>query len=139
MTVTIDPDNNPATINDITLETTAAADGNWSVAVPGTTPLTSGSEVGIEVTSTDAAGNTSVPVSGTSYVITQTTSTPIFDMPDYLNSTTPTLFGSAVPNSTVDVTIDPDNNPGTLDSFTLSTTADANGFWSVDRFQAEMH
>ena len=131
ITLTVDPDNNPATINDITLTTTANADGTWSATVPGTTPLTSGSEIGLEVTATDDAGNSSTTISGTTYVITETLSTPVFDLPTYINSSTPTIFGSAIANSTVDVVIDPDNNPATNDSFTLTTTADGNGFWSV--------
>ena len=129
--VVVDPDNNPGTLNSFTLSTTANADGTWSVTVPGGNALTEGATVGLEVTSTDAAGNTSSTTTDSFIVDTIAPAIPTSTIPSTLNSDTPTLTGTAEPNSTVTVTIDPDNDPNTNNSFVLQTTADGSGNWSV--------
>ena len=129
--VTIDPDNNPATNDSFTLTTTAAADGSWNVTVPGANALTEGATAGVEVTATDAAGNVSPTTTDSFIVDTIAPTEPTSTIPGTITSATPTLSGTAEPSATVTLTIDPDNNPDTNNSFVLETTADGSGNWSV--------
>lgn len=103
----------------VTLTTTAAADGSWSVQ--GGTALAAGN-VTVSATAKDAAGNTSAATSSTILVATGTAALSSSTYGGAYNSDTPTLTGTAPPGSTVVVTVD---------GVSYTTTADSSGSWSL--------
>ena len=76
--LTLDPDNNPSTANNIVYTVQANQQGTWSVdlanavTTSGVVNFSNGATVGVSVVAKDAAGNTSVPAAGTHNVATQT-------------------------------------------------------------------
>ncbi|WP_256253921.1 Ig-like domain-containing protein, partial [Alteromonas sp. V450] len=99
------------------LTTTADGDGNWSVTPD--TPLADGTEV--TATATDAAGNTSAPVSDT-----VNAAAPLVSIDDVVTSdTTPALTGNVDdPTATVVVTINGVDYPATNNGDGTWTLAD---------------
>jgi hypothetical protein len=72
VSITIDPDNNPATPNDVVFSSTADATGNWSVDTGSATPVSGtmpadglaiGTPTSLTVTARDVAGNISAQFS----------------------------------------------------------------------------
>ena len=120
-----------ATISDecqgTTRTTTVATDGNWSMDYEANEIARGNYDSIIEVTSTDAAGN-SATASHTVHIDTETRVT--IDSPisgdDVINATEQagwvTLTGLADPDATVEVT---------FQGITLTVTADSSGTWSA--------
>ena len=129
--VVIDPDGDPTTDNSFTLTTTVDGGGNWSVTVPPGDALPDGTTATVSVTATDPSGNTSPAVTENLLIDTSAPDAPQLRIPNVIHTATPTFTGTAEPGSTIELTIDPDNNPATLDSFTLTTTVNPDGTWSV--------
>ena len=76
ITVVIDPDNNPSTLNDITYVVTASTSGAWSVDTGTATPMNgtfsdfmTGTQFGVTVQASDAAGNTSSSATTSALVV----------------------------------------------------------------------
>lgn len=81
----------------------------------------------------DAAGLTATSSTGTITIDTTAPATPVISAPSGLtNDSTPTLSGTAEANSRITIVVDPDDDASTLNSFTLTTTADDSGNWSID-------
>ncbi|HWJ65644.1 MAG TPA: Ig-like domain-containing protein [Nocardioides sp.] len=80
-----------------------AADGTWSVDV--TSPLADGPHT-VEATQTDDAGNTSAPTAVDVVVDTPVPPAPTVEAPATTDDRTPTISGTGVPGSTVQVLLD---------------------------------
>ncbi|HJV85365.1 MAG TPA: Ig-like domain-containing protein [Noviherbaspirillum sp.] len=141
LTITIDPDNDPATDNSVSYNAIVVSNGGtntWSIdtgsAIPagGTFPSTGlAGNVGVKAIGTDTAGNSAtaaqtlnVDIIPPVVSITSNSKTP---------DTTPLISGSTdLPSgSTITLVIDPDNVPGGT-TYTYTTTVQAGGVWSVD-------
>ncbi|WP_158079847.1 Ig-like domain-containing protein [Archangium sp. Cb G35] len=109
------------TVDDKPVGTTPAnASGNWSFTQA--SPLSQGVHE-VRATATDAAGNTSDATFRTFIVDTVAPAAPVFTAPAaFVNTTTPTLSGTAEAGSTVAVRL----NGGTP----ANVTTDASGNWS---------
>jgi hypothetical protein len=99
-----------------TLTTTVGTDGTWSVDVG--SDLANGSHTGL-VTVVDLAGNTA---SFSHLFVIDTVAQLTSTSPGVVSSSTPTIFGTGEPGSTVTVTVA---------GRTYSTTVAADGTWSV--------
>ncbi|MEQ8681870.1 MAG: Ig-like domain-containing protein, partial [Cyclobacteriaceae bacterium] len=117
-------------INGVTFETTADGSGDWSVNTEVDTPTAGGpfadlvdGNYEVAVTSTDAAGNSSVDA--TNNELTVDTVDPAVPTVDALttNDPSPVLTGTAEAGNTVTVVIN---------GVTFETTADGSGDWSVN-------
>ncbi len=120
------------------------AGGTYSISVPGSV-LAANNSVHAVVSGTDTAGNpfsmpvdhsynvdmippsTSIGLANTAASDTGTSSSD-----DITANFKPVVTGTGEPNSTVTVTIDPDNNPATHNSITYTANTDASGNWSLD-------
>ncbi|MCA9166170.1 MAG: VCBS repeat-containing protein [Planctomycetales bacterium] len=125
--VILDSDGNAATVNSVTLETTALEDGSWLLTIPAEAGLHSGSHAAVSITSIDRAGNESGATINEFFVNTQVPLAPTLLVAGRVSSGTPILDGYAEPFSTVLLTIDPDQNPATDNNLSLTTNATANG------------
>jgi hypothetical protein len=117
--------------------TTIGADGSWSINLATATPAAgtfSGLEDGtyqITATVTDAAGTTSDAATQTLTVDVAKPSdpgAPVVSSPDTTDSPTSTISGTAEAGVTITLTID----LGDGSSLVYTTTADADGSWSIN-------
>lgn len=100
-------------------EATVSDDGSWSLTLD---TLTDGLYA-VTAVVTDAAGNVSDSSSIESLTIdTQLPDEPVIETPDLVNTTNPTISGTANEGDTVTVTVD---------SAVYTTSADEQGSWSV--------
>lgn len=111
--------------------TTANTDGTWSCTIADA--LSIGSHA-VLVTARDTAGNTSLPITRNFTIVAGTLFATITSPVNgtTINSAWPVIRGEATPESTVTLTIDPDNNPATANSVVYTTTSDAQANWHVD-------
>lgn len=130
-TVTID-----INAGDHTDTTTAGADGSWSYTIPNNTWLNEGAN-NIFVTALDTAGNTSADSAILTINLDTTINAP--SIPDLAAATdtgvnddnitshaNPRIFGTADPNTTISVRLDPNGAAAIVGS----TTADGAGNWT---------
>jgi len=102
------------------------------------TGVTLGNGAGQLITQTLSAGGAYLAGSDHNYTLDTATTAPSFAL-----STGSTLSGQSVingtsePDATVTVTIDPDNNAGTNNSFSYTVTANGSGVWSVNLATAQ--
>jgi large repetitive protein len=141
VTVVVDPDNNPATNNNVTWITTANNVGAWEIDT-GTQPV-SGSlpsgglpqtTVAIEVVATDSAGNSSAPFSTTTLIDATAPAAPVFTGPSSpTNDATPSVTGTGEPNATLTLTVDVDGNVSTTNDIVIFVVPVAvDGSWAID-------
>ncbi len=138
LTITLDPDNNPATANSITY-TVVANGGTWSVdtatALPTTGTLAAeglSGLVGVTASGRDSAGNTTT---ATQALLVDITPPAIGITANRLTrDTTPVISGTTdLPaGSAITLTIDPNNDGNLSDALTYTLTVQAGGIWSVD-------
>ncbi|WP_051485426.1 Ig-like domain-containing protein [Nocardioides sp. J54] len=92
------------TVDGVVVGTTeVGGDGTWSLDVA--SPLPDGPHT-VEVTQTDAAGNTSEPGTSDFVVETPAPAAPTVDAPGTTDDRTPTITGTGEPGSTVDILLD---------------------------------
>ena len=123
---------NDGTIGETLCTATADASGNWSC-----TPLQELEQGGHETiaTATDLASNTSLPSETRAFTVATTLAYITITSPakgSFISNRTPMVKGAALPNSTVTLVVDPDNNPATANTATFQTKVDANGNWAID-------
>jgi hypothetical protein len=110
------------TVGGNTFTTVANGQGSWSVVV---SPALADGTYTATVTATDAAGNVSNPETVTFDIDTTPPADPVITSPTagaVLSNNTPAITGTAIPGSTIIVTIN---------GQTYTTTADPQGNWSV--------
>ncbi len=129
--VLLDPDNTPGTRNSVPLTATTDAQGNWSLSVPASAGIKSGRRVGVQIKAKDAATNLSPITSDTFLIDAVAPDKPTVYLMNQVSTATPIIQGVAEPLSQVMVSIDPDNNPNTDNSVTLSQKASSTGLFSV--------
>ena len=102
------------------------------------TGVTLGNGASQLITQTHSAGGANLAGTGHNYTLDTATTAPSFSL-----TTGTTLSGQSVingtsePGATVTVTIAPDNNAGTINSFSYAATADGTGVWSVNLATAQ--
>jgi Bacterial Ig-like domain len=132
---------------DVVFITTCAANGTWSINTASATPISGvmadlGPSGTTRVTARtfNASSNTSSgatanpgPLSTAVFTTDRVPpAAPVLSGPTSpITTTTPTLRGNAEPGATVTLTIDPDGDPLTNNSYQLVTTTGADGAWSV--------
>jgi hypothetical protein len=137
LAIDLDGDGTP----DVTYETTADENGNWSVDTETATP-TSGTfpedglpdnDYGLSATSRNNIGTSSDEATQTLTVDTTAPAAPVITSPSQTDDSTPVISGTAEPGHTVTLEIDLDGD-GTPD-VTYETIADPDGNWNVDTEQ----
>ncbi|WP_221409572.1 Ig-like domain-containing protein [Marinoscillum furvescens] len=118
------------TLNGVEFTTTADASGNWSVDSENDTPTAGGpftalteGDYDIQVTSTDAAGNTSSDATTDELTIDTTAPGVPTVTSQVTDDNSPVLTGTADANTQVDVLVN---------GVTFTTTADASGNWTIN-------
>ena len=130
MRILVDYDNDPGTNNSVQFTDSANSDGRWEIQVPNGNALTEGQTIRVELVSGFFSGAT-VYDSSTITLDSIAPNAPLAAINAALNSTTPTITGTAEALSRVTLTLDPDNDSSTSNSAWLTTTADSNGDWSI--------
>lgn len=102
-----------------TYHATAAGDGSWQLQLPEAAALADGEHT-LEVTAEDAGGNTTRVV--TSIMVDTAAPAVTIDALPLTSDNTPTLSGTAEPDSTLIIEVG---------GHTLATSSDANGNWQV--------
>ena len=139
LTVTVDPDNDNTTSNSFTYTVIVGAGGTWSVDTGSALP-TSGSfpagglagDVGVRVTGTDAAGNTTT---ATQTLVVDVVPPAVSILTNAMTpDTTPVISGTSdlAPGATLTLKIDPNNDGDWSDAYVYTLTIGAGGAWSVD-------
>ncbi len=144
VTVTLDPDQDPATANQVVYRTTAdPVTGAWTLATRLASPISgalpgagipSGSVIGLTAQAADALGNTSPTATSTCLIDTTAPTAPVFTGP---TSPTPMAFplitGTGEAGATVLVHVDVDGDPATTaDVVAYDVPVDAGGRWAID-------